>query len=214
MTIELGERLAKLRKKAGLSQEQLAEELGVSRQAVSRWETGEAAPDTENLIALADIFNVSIDELIREQKKGQPKGEPEEVEVVDGIVVDKPKHEDHRPSAGEGFAWSLFSIACLAGYLTAGFCWRSPDGGYVGWASMWVLLLLTPVVGSVFHAIRSHRITKFNLFLLVVIVYVGMGIIGNFYGQNFWHPYWAEFFLVPLFYSIGSFIDGRVDKED
>lgn len=58
----LGEKLQNLRKENMLSQEKLAELVGVSRQAVSKWETGLSNPDTENLIKLAEIFNISIDE--------------------------------------------------------------------------------------------------------------------------------------------------------
>ncbi len=59
----LGQRIAQYRKAAGLSQETLGERVGVSRQAVSKWETNAAAPDMENLIALARIFGVSLAEL-------------------------------------------------------------------------------------------------------------------------------------------------------
>lgn len=59
----LGQRIAQYRKAAGLSQETLGERVGVSRQAVSKWETDAAAPDMENLIALARIFGVSLAEL-------------------------------------------------------------------------------------------------------------------------------------------------------
>ena len=64
MNIEVGNRLCELRKSRKLSQEQLAEKIGVSRQAVSKWERAEAAPDTDNLIALAEIYDVSIDEIL------------------------------------------------------------------------------------------------------------------------------------------------------
>lgn len=56
--------LIRLRKEAGLSQEELADKLAVSRQAVSKWERGEALPDTDNLIRLARLYNVSIDEIV------------------------------------------------------------------------------------------------------------------------------------------------------
>ncbi len=64
MDYKTGERLTKYRKKYGYSQEALAEKLGVSRQAISKWETGESAPDTDNLIALAKLYNVKIDDLL------------------------------------------------------------------------------------------------------------------------------------------------------
>ena len=65
MNIEVANRLVNLRKQMGLSQEQLAEKIGVSRQAVSKWERSEASPDTDNLILLARLYNVSLDELLR-----------------------------------------------------------------------------------------------------------------------------------------------------
>ncbi len=64
MNVEIAQRLAARRKQAGLSQEALAEQLGVSRQAVSKWERSESSPDTDNLIALAQLYGVSLDELL------------------------------------------------------------------------------------------------------------------------------------------------------
>ena len=85
MTIEIADRLVKLRKKYGYSQEELADKLGLSRQAVSKWERAEASPDTDNLICLAKIYGVSLDELlatdedvdtiVKEQVKNDSKGE-------------------------------------------------------------------------------------------------------------------------------------------
>ena len=69
MTIETANRLYELRKQKGLSQEELAEKLGVSRQAVSKWERSEASPDTDNLIALAKIYDLTLDELIYGEKE-------------------------------------------------------------------------------------------------------------------------------------------------
>lgn len=63
MTQEIADKLKMLRKKNGLSQEELAEKLGVSRQAVSKWERSEASPDTENLIMIANIYGISLDHL-------------------------------------------------------------------------------------------------------------------------------------------------------
>jgi HTH-type transcriptional regulator/antitoxin HipB len=85
MNIEIAERLIKLRKEKGLSQEELASKLGLSRQAVSKWERAEASPDTDNLICLARIYGVSLDDLlntsdsvediVKEQVKEQVKEE-------------------------------------------------------------------------------------------------------------------------------------------
>lgn len=61
----LPKRLATLRRSKAMSQEELARILGVSRQAVSKWERGESSPDTLNLIGLADLYEMSLDELVR-----------------------------------------------------------------------------------------------------------------------------------------------------
>lgn len=60
----IGTKIADCRKRAGMSQEKLANELNISRQAVSRWETGEAVPDTEKVIQLSRIFHVTTDYLL------------------------------------------------------------------------------------------------------------------------------------------------------
>ena len=60
----LGEKLKEARKQASLSQEQLAEKLGVSRSAVAKWETGNGIPDVGNLKVIAQLLNVSIDYLL------------------------------------------------------------------------------------------------------------------------------------------------------
>ena len=60
----LGQRIQKGRKEAGLSQEELAEQLGVSRQAVSRWENDNGYPEMEKIIRLSQIYQVSLDYLV------------------------------------------------------------------------------------------------------------------------------------------------------
>ena len=64
--MKLNEKIYLCRKKAGLSQDALAERLGVSRQAISKWETGESVPDTGKLLPLANALGVSLDWLLSE----------------------------------------------------------------------------------------------------------------------------------------------------
>ena len=63
------EKLKSARKAAGMSQEVLAEKLGVSRQAVTKWETGRGMPDIENMIVISDLFGVTVDEFLSEEKE-------------------------------------------------------------------------------------------------------------------------------------------------
>lgn len=62
-----GEKLQRLRRERGLSQDQLAEMLNVSRQAVSKWERDEAVPETEKVVRISELFSVSIDSLLKDQ---------------------------------------------------------------------------------------------------------------------------------------------------
>ena len=67
----LGENIKNRREELKLSQEYVAEQLGVSRQAVSKWETGQSEPTASNLIQLADVFEMTLSELVDPQKKGK-----------------------------------------------------------------------------------------------------------------------------------------------
>lgn len=62
------EKLKSIRKKAGMSQEKLAEKIGVSRQAITKWETDSVIPDIDNMMALSALFNISLDELLSNEK--------------------------------------------------------------------------------------------------------------------------------------------------
>ncbi|MDE6388188.1 MAG: helix-turn-helix domain-containing protein [Lachnospiraceae bacterium] len=64
--MNLSNKIYEMRKAQGLSQEQLAEKLGVSRQSVSKWESGEAIPELERLVTMSKIFNVTTDYLLKE----------------------------------------------------------------------------------------------------------------------------------------------------
>ena len=66
--MQLGEKILALRKARGMSQEDLAAALGVTRQTVSRWEVGSALPDAENLLQLSLLFEVSADYLLRDEE--------------------------------------------------------------------------------------------------------------------------------------------------
>src|SRR5699024_9661469 len=64
MNVEIAQRLAAMRREQGYSQEELAERLGLSRQAVSKWERAESSPDIGNIVALAKLYGVTVDELL------------------------------------------------------------------------------------------------------------------------------------------------------
>lgn len=66
--MKFNEKLIQLRKSSGFSQEELGHKLNVTRQTVSKWELGNTTPEMEKLIELSDLFNISIDELVKEKE--------------------------------------------------------------------------------------------------------------------------------------------------
>lgn len=96
----VGEQIRTQRKQAGFSQEQVAERLGVTRQAVTKWEAGQSVPSSENLIALAALFQISLDTLVANDV---PRCAPEK----------KPSNPILRSNL------TMLAIACQAGALHA-----------------------------------------------------------------------------------------------
>lgn len=88
--MDFGDKLKQYRLQEGLSQEQLAEKIGVSRQAITKWETKRGLPDVENMIILAEIFKLTLDELMLEEvKKQEEKPTVFESETVYDIDIQK-----------------------------------------------------------------------------------------------------------------------------
>ena len=84
--MEFNNKLYELRKQKGFSQEELANRLNVSRQTISKWEVGESSPDMEKLVAISDLFEVSLDELV--------KGEESKIEEPSERIVKSELYSD------------------------------------------------------------------------------------------------------------------------
>lgn len=87
------EKLKSIRRQAGMSQERLAEKLGVSRQAVTKWETDAGIPDIENIMAISALFDISLDELLMGEKEAKKPAEYL-FESVTEYDIDEPKRYD------------------------------------------------------------------------------------------------------------------------
>ncbi|HPD88718.1 MAG TPA: helix-turn-helix transcriptional regulator [Oscillospiraceae bacterium] len=91
--MEFYEKLKNIRKKNGMSQEDLADQLGVSRQAVSKWENGQGFPETEKLMQISSLFNVSLDYLLKEEHEEaaaeEETGYYASREMVEGFLLFK-----------------------------------------------------------------------------------------------------------------------------
>ena len=102
MDLAMAQRLVDRRKAAGLSQEALAAQLGVSRQAVSKWERSESSPDTDNLIALAALYGVSLDKLLYGEATNDADG-PEDgsADTETADVADEAEDSAERADCGD-----------------------------------------------------------------------------------------------------------------
>ena len=99
------EKLKACRKQAGISQEQLAEKLGVSRQAVTKWETDAGIPDIENIMAISALFDISIDELLSNER-GEKKPKDYLYESITEYDIDEPKRYDMKFGGAKRFQLS------------------------------------------------------------------------------------------------------------
>lgn len=206
----IAEKLKNLRIEHGLSQEKLAEQLMVSRQAVSKWENGETLPDMENMIALAKLYNTSLDELV-------------------GLTVDNPKNqntpensintaenttEDKNAKNGSGknnntakrqtisiFRSVPYPIVVAVIYLAVGFITHE-------WHVAWILFVTIPIYYNVLDCIAARRLSEFAypIFVAAVFLYVGMQF-------GIWHPTWILFTTIPIYYPIANEIDKSIAKK-
>lgn len=136
MNLAIANRLVELRQSLGLSQEALAASLGVSRQAVSKWERAEASPDTDNLIALASLYNVSLDVLLLGREVPAPRPEePASFSALDAEREWEAAERKRRKKALLRFPYPVFVALC---YLWAGFIFHL-------WHPMWLVFLTIPL---------------------------------------------------------------------
>jgi transcriptional regulator with XRE-family HTH domain len=91
--MNFGDKLKQYRLREGMSQEQLAEKIGVSRQAITKWETKRGLPDVENMIILAELFKLTLDELVLSEVKRQ-ETKPVVYESETAYDIDTQKHFD------------------------------------------------------------------------------------------------------------------------
>jgi transcriptional regulator with XRE-family HTH domain len=146
MNIDIANRLYEMRKKSGLSQEELAEKIGVSRQAVSKWERAEASPDTDNLILLAKLYSLSLDDLLSTEEPIEPaEPAPQQPNAV---------REDFRENEEPHDNWLAFPYPLVVTviYLILGFSFDL-------WHPAWVLFITIPIFYSIagYSRHRRHR---------------------------------------------------------
>ena len=162
----LGEKLFELRKKNGFSQEELAEKIGVSRQAVSRWESGETMPDSPNLLTISNLFGVSADYLLRDEIENE---------------IAPQKEENPKPAKKKKimlfYIFGLFTMAALL-YIIA-----LSDLDMVYWFGGTVFLL-AGIITAIIYFKNPERELKSPLFLAAAIIFFASAVLGFCAGNN------------------------------
>ena len=195
MNIEIANKLQKLRKEKGYSQEQLAEELGISRQAVSKWERAESSPDTDNLICLAKLYGISLDELLATDKTVEEiredvilNGQKESIENDTNESISKSYNKNEKLVIILTSALPSLIIVIL--YLTISSIWDL-------WHPGWILFLFIPIISSIGKVIVDKDPSKFAYPVLVTACYLFFS-----FKYGIFHPLWVIFLTIPVYSTL------------
>lgn len=192
MNIEIANRLVALRKANGLSQEALAEKLGISRQAISKWERAEASPDTDNLMALAQLYGMTLDALLNTENDAY---------VLDGADAEQSEEEAPKKlpktpvqKKADSLLKFPFPLVVVIVYLIFGFAGKI-------WHPSWLVFLLIPIYYHLAGALeirnKKARLLAMPVPEVILLVYLLLGFLGGL-----WNPSWVIFLLIPLYYWI------------
>ena len=189
MNIKLADRLVELRKEHKLSQEALAEKLGLSRQSISKWERAEASPDTDNLIALAEVYGISLDQLLgNNEPEKEPQPQPEAPKKQ--LSAKQIKGKQNLKKA------PLLFLGAIALYAGGGIIL-----GVFWWALMWILFPI--VLGYTMSALSMYFDDRKFLSILfsaiaatlfAVSLYIASGV-----AFGLWGIAWLIFLAIPAY---------------
>ena len=144
----LSEKLYTLRRKSGLSQEQLAEQLNVSRQAISKWEAGQSIPESDKLLSISNYFNVSLDYLMKDETQD---------------TISEKEQINTSLQTGDRTRWLLGIVICIGG---------------IACLILWGLLsILNPAASNQLSESSMISIDGNGIFLILCIVAIVVGAI-------------------------------------
>ncbi len=170
--MSLGERIKEQRKNCGLSQEKVAELVGVSRQAVTKWEAEQSAPSTENLFRLAEIFGTTVDILLASEE--EEKNSPAEQIYYLYKMEEAKKADDLRARRKKNV---LMALSVMGGYiiiyLLGRLIWCDlTESSFIGW--------LVSVRPNGEHSYLYGWLLSSNLFWIALIISTLPAIWGKF----------------------------------
>lgn len=200
MDLMTANRLQQLRKANGYSQDVLAEKLGISRQAVSKWERAESSPSVDNLIDLAKLYGITVDEMLNTDNDRvvikTTNNTKKDVKGKIKSILSKANDFGIYPKAARKLAKFPFPIIVTIVYVAIGFLLNA-------WHPGWILFLTIPVYYQFALACKGGTKRAFRLLLpipeIIVIIFL---LIGFYIGA--WQYAWILFLILPVYYWLAA----------
>lgn len=203
MNLLTANRLQQLRKMNGYSQDVLAEKLGVSRQSVSKWERAEASPDTDNLIALAQVYGLSLDELLDTSKdvvKISTSKNKKDYGSKLKSLLSKANDFGLYPNAARAMFKFPFPVLLIIIYIALSFVTEM-------WHPLWIMFLTIPVYYRIAIALKAQNKKALALLLpFPEIMLIAFLILGLCFGL--WNS-WILFLFIPIYYWLAACVKSK-----
>jgi len=208
MNVDIANRLVELRKVNNLSQEELADKLGISRQAISKWERAESSPDTDNLINLSRLYGVSLDALLATDSEIPRPKKAEDIEELEATLKEKFQELKVKlePVRKQAIAVSrrvfgiylIMALVAVTAHIIMGFAGDL-------WHPGWIIYLAIPLAISAYEGVIIIKRKKCVLCGLLVFCYPVLVLaiyLAVCFSVGLWHPLWLMFLTIPVYYTI------------
>ena len=198
MDLMTANRLQQLRKANGYSQDVLAEKLGISRQAVSKWERAESSPSVDNLIDLVKLYGITVDEMLNtEGDRVVIKTQNNTKKDIKGklkSLISKANDFGIYPELARSLAKFPFFLVVTVLYVVLCFVTKL-------WHPLWIMFLALPIYYQFALACKGGNKKVFMLLLPIPEIIVTVFLILGF-AFGIWKYAWILFLILPIYYWI------------
>ena len=198
MDLMTANRLQQLRKANGYSQDVLAEKLGISRQAVSKWERAESSPSVDNLLDLARLYGITVDEMLNtDGDRVVIKTQNNTKKDIKGklkSLISKANDFGIYPELARSLAKFPFFLVVTVLYVVLCFVTKL-------WHPLWIMFLALPIYYQFALACKGGNKKVFMLLLPIPEIIVTVFLILGF-AFDIWKYAWILFLILPIYYWI------------
>lgn len=196
MDLMTANRLQQLRKANGYSQDVLAEKLGISRQAVSKWERAESSPSVDNLLDLARLYGITVDEMLNtDGDRVVIKTQNNTKKDIKGklkSLISKANDFGIYPDLARSLAKFPFFLVVTVLYVVLCFVTKL-------WHPLWIMFLALPIYYQFALACKGGNKKVFMLLLPIPEIIVTVFLILGF-AFGIWKYAWILFLILPIYY--------------